>query len=53
VPEVDEELIMTEIPAMHAFYAEHPKIWQKVRTFIEESWTRIGLKKEQRTFVLS
>jgi hypothetical protein len=53
VPEVDEELIMTEIPAMHAFYAEHPKILQKVRTLIEETWTQIGLQKEQRTFVLS
>jgi hypothetical protein len=52
VPEVDEELIMTDIPALHAFYTEHPKIREKVQILIKESWAKIGLKKEQKMFAM-
>jgi hypothetical protein len=48
VPEIDEELVMNDIPAMKAYYAEHPKVWQQVSALVESQWKSMGLIRDQR-----
>jgi hypothetical protein len=47
----DQDLVLSQIPAMKAFYAMYPKVFEQVKEIVKERLHAIGLEEKQMHFM--